>query len=180
MRSTHHPSVFRVLRGLPVLFAAACAGTQGAAAPPQTVRTDVAIRTAGVPAPLECGDGSGQTAVAAIGDAGGTVAVRGHSLAVPANAVGAATPFTITEDAGPHVRVEVGPHGTRFARDATLTLSYARCPGNPGADRKLTILEVRPGSVEVMRELPSVVDSLARTVSTPALDHLSGYLIGGN
>ncbi|MBW3571257.1 MAG: hypothetical protein KY467_09135 [Gemmatimonadetes bacterium] len=178
MRKPRNPAVFRVICGLPVLFAAACSGGHAPPAPPPAGGPE--LRTHAAHTPLECGEGSGQTATAEIGEQGGTVAVRGHALAVPANAVSTRTPFTLTEERGPYVRVEVGPHGTRFGRNATLTLSYARCPGNPGAVRQLTILEVRSGTVDVIRALPSVVDSVARTVSTPALDHLSGYLIGGN
>ncbi len=129
--------------------------------------------------PLVCGQGNGTSAQAAIDAQGGTVTVRGHSLTVPAGAVSARTEFTITEVQTDFVRVEVQPHGTKFGKNATLVLSYARCGGNPNGYGDLRIVEVVSGSTKVIRVMPSQVDSATRTVRTTGLDHLSGYLIAG-
>jgi hypothetical protein len=129
--------------------------------------------------PLACAAGDGSTVTATIGSAGGRVAVRGHSLTVPASAVDNPTTFRITERSATHIGVEIEPHGQAFGRNATLTLSYARCGGNPAGFQNLRVVEVRPGTTEFIRVLPSAVDSVGRTVTTTSLDHLSGYLIAG-
>jgi hypothetical protein len=130
--------------------------------------------------PVECGQGSGQSAAAGVDGAGGTITVGGHSLILPPQAVTSRTTFTITERAAGHIGVEVEPHGTQFGRNAMLVLSFARCGGSPAGFRDLRVVEVRKGTTEVIRVMPSVVNVQARTVTTTGLEHLSGYLIGGN
>jgi hypothetical protein len=165
MRNPRNRRTFVLLRALPLLLAAAaCRDTSG----PRDYD------------PVECGQGNGQAAEAAIDAAGGTVTVNGHSLTVPAQAVSARTTFSITERAAGHIGVEVQPHGTQFAQNATLTLSFARCGGEPAGFKDLRVVEVRSGTTEVIRVLPSVVNTQTRTVTTTGLNHLSGYLVGGN
>jgi hypothetical protein len=172
MRSTHHPAPRTLaLRALPLLLAAACASHD----PPWP---DTGGGAAGRPVAVVCGRGNGESQARAIGAGGGTVAVDRHSLAVPAGGVGARTTFTIMEVASPTIRVELGPDGTTFESPATLTLSFARCGGLPRGFKDLQILQV-DGNDSVIAALPSTVDVRARTVSAP-LQHLSGYLIGGN
>lgn len=130
--------------------------------------------------PVECGTGSGASDSAVIGPAGGRVAVRGHSLTVPPGAVARMVTFHITEHPGRYLKVDVQPEGTSFADSATLTLSYARCGGKPAGFGALSVAQVDPRTNDVLQTFPSVTDTTARTVSTPALRHLSGYLLGGN
>ncbi|HEU4885176.1 MAG TPA: hypothetical protein VFT45_23140 [Longimicrobium sp.] len=130
--------------------------------------------------PVECGQGTGQSAAAGVDAAGGTITVGGHALILPAQAVTSRTTFTITERAAGHIGVEVEPHGTTFGRSATLVLSFARCGGLPAGFDDLRVVEVRQGTTEVIRVMPSVVNAETRTVTTTGLQHLSGYLIGGN
>lgn len=165
MRSTRHTLRSPALCALALLLAAGC--RKG----PSSTNAYV---------PVECGQGNGQSNAVAIGDAGGTVTMGGHSLTVPAQAVSGRTTFTITERAAGHIGVEVEPHGTQFAKNATLTLSFGRCGGNPAGFEDLRVVEVRRGSTEIIRVLPSVVNTQARTVTTTGLQHLSGYLVGGN
>lgn len=172
MRSIHHRSPLTVvLRALPLLLTAACASH--AAPVPDSGRG-----ATGKPVAVVCGRGTGQSRAQPIGVRGATVAVDRHSLTVPEGGVGASTTFTITEVASPAIRVELGPSGTRFGTPATLTLSFARCGGVPRGFRDLQILQV-DGNDSVIAVLPSTVDPRARTVSAP-LQHLSGYLVGGN
>lgn len=168
MRSHGFHARTRIIHVAPLLIAAACASHAGGGG-----GGGGGVSTT----PLQCAGGSGQSATAEIGEAGGTVSVRGHSLTVPPGALNGRTPFTITEWESGYVGVEVGPHGTQFARNATLTLSYARCPGSY---RDLTIVYVREQGKEVVQALPTTVNPQARTVTTQGLQHLSGYLIGGN
>lgn len=165
MRVIHRRRLRSLLVGTPLLLASACGDGTG-------IRTNQYQ-------PLVCATGDGSTATAVIGAAGGRVTVRGHSLTVPASAVGSPTTFRITERAATFIGVEVEPHGQAFGRNATLTLSYARCGGNPAGFQNLRVVEVRSGTTDIIRVLPSAVDSAGRTVSTASLNHLSGYLIAG-
>lgn len=172
MRTTHHAPRFPVLRALPLLLVAACGG-HGPYPPPDDGGNRGASR------PVECGEGSGASAGAEIGRLGGMVGVRGHSLDVPADAVGNPERFTIMERRSAHIAVDVGPHGASFnSKRATLTLSYARCGGFPAGFTTLQIAEVPPGGTGILRTMPSTVDSTNQTVSTTT-EHLSGYLIVG-
>ncbi|HEU4885175.1 MAG TPA: hypothetical protein VFT45_23135 [Longimicrobium sp.] len=172
MRSTHHPSARTLaLRALPLLLAAACA-SQGAPVP------DNGGGVSGRPQAVVCGRGNGQFDAKPIGAGGGTLVAYRHELFVPKDAVGARTTLTIMEVASTSIRVELGPDGTTFEKPATLTLSFARCGGMPRGFRDLQILQV-DGNDSVIAALPSTVDVGRRTVSAP-LQHLSGYLIGGN
>jgi hypothetical protein len=164
MPTSHRRSLVLLRRALPLLLVGACS------------RDSVGLNDY---RPLECGQGNGAAAAVAIGPEGGTVTVRGHSLTVPAGAVNARTPFSITEDRTGYIGVEVRPHGTQFLKDATLSLSYGRCGGNPAGFRNLRIVEVDSGTTKVRRVMPTVVDSATRTVRTSRLNHLSGYLIAG-
>lgn len=157
------PSI--VLRALPLLLMVGCRSGPSA---PRAYE------------PVECGQGSGQSAAAGVDVAGGTITVGGHALILPAQAVTSRTTFTITERAAGHIGVEVEPHGTQFGRNATLVLSFARCGGSPAGFQDLRVVEVRQGTTEIIRVMPSVVNVQARTVTTTGLQHLSGYLIGGN
>ncbi len=129
--------------------------------------------------PLTCAGGTGASASNTIGPAGGTVTVNGNSLIIPAGALGSQLTFRITERQDRSVGVEVEPHGTQFSKDATLALSYARC-GRPDGYKDFRVVEVETGTTRVIRTLPSQVDSATRTVRTTRLNHLSGYLVGGN
>lgn len=170
MRDTNHPRISLLARALPLLVAAACAsGHRGGGAGEYELVT--------------CGEGSGETVSEEITDDGGTVQVRDHFLTVPRNAVNRRTRFTITDRPGRYVGVEVGPHGTRFGngKRAQLTLSYARCGDSLAGYSDLRVVHVRPDTPVVIRVLDSQVDPEARTVTTvEGLEHLSGYLIGGN
>lgn len=166
MSTPHRRPLVLLRRALPLLLIGACKSDGGLG--PNDY------------APLQCGQGNGAAASNAIGPEGGTVTVRGHSLTVPAGAVNARTEFSITEDRTGYIGVEVLPHGTQFLKDATLSLSYGRCGGNPAGFRDLRILEVESGTTRPKRVMPTVVDSATRTVRTSRLNHLSGYLVGGN
>lgn len=172
MRTTHHPSPRTLaLRALPLLLAAACA-SHGTPVP------DTDFVPGGRPVVVHCGRGNGRSDAERIGPRGGTVEVDRHSLTVPAGAVDTSTSFTIMEVPSRSILVEVGPSGTTFQDSAKLTLSYARCGGFPRGFKHLQILQVDAND-SVIAVLPSTVDKRRKTVSAE-LQHLSGYLIGGN
>ncbi|WP_420126075.1 hypothetical protein [Longimicrobium sp.] len=166
MRITRHPLRSPALCALALLLVAGCSKAPSA--------TSAYV-------PVECGQGNGQSRAAEIGEGGGSVAVGPHTLIVPPQALSGRTTFTITERAAGHIGVEVEPHGTPFAKNATLILSFARCGGPPAGFQDLRVVEVqRNGRTEIIRVMPSTVNVQERTVTTTGLRHLSGYLIGGN
>jgi hypothetical protein len=166
MRSIHHRRVRSLLRAVPILLLATCVNFN-TRPPPGQYRL------------VQCGRGNGATATAEVGPAGGRVAVGRNSLHIPPQAVNNATAFRITELDSAYVGVEVQPHGTVFNRDATLTLSYARCGGFPQGFDSLYIVQVNPGNNAVMQVFSTSINRDSSTVSTSGLGHLSGYLLAG-
>lgn len=146
----------------------------------------VACASAGPPPPpprvvglLECGEAPSEASAASVVDSrGDALAVRGHVFRLSPGAVPGRERFEMSERRTRHVGVDITPHGFRFAGEATITLSYARC-GTLPAGFNPAIVEVRPGStVTVGMPLPSEWNAEARTV-TARIEHLSGYLISG-
>ena len=108
-----------------------------------------------------------------VGPSGGTIRVGPHSLFIPENALSQRTMITATAPSGSLVEVEFEPHGLKFERKTTLTMSYRDCgllkgvlPQIVYADDKNNILE----------QLLSVVDLFRRTVSAKT-DHFSSYIL---
>jgi hypothetical protein len=107
-----------------------------------------------------------------VGPAGGVIQVGPHSLVIPAGALDRPVAITASTSAANHVRVDFQPERLRFARAATLRLSYAHCPAAPllpkvvYVDNLLSILEL----------LPSLNDLGGKRV-TAKLRHFSGYAI---
>lgn len=168
MRPIHLRRLRWLLRGTAILLLAACGGHSSRLKPPP-----------GQYRLVQCGRGDGSTGTAHVGPAGGRVSVNRHSLSIPPQAVGNATAFRITELDSAYVGVELQPHGTAFSRDATLTLSYARCGGFPPGFDSLVIVQVNPGNNAVIESFPTSINRDSSTVSTSGLKHLSGYLIAG-
>lgn len=107
---------------------------------------------------------------------GGRLVLPGGELQVPVGALSTAitlsartaaslSPATNIEQAGP--LFEFGPTGTTFDREATLKLSYS----GSAIQSRVVIGELSP-SRKFVRLVPSVVDSLNKTVSGP-VDHFS-------
>ncbi len=124
--------------------------------------------------PLLCPTDASYTASKRIGPWGGTLRVGPHTLTVPAGALSADTWITATAPKGSYAEVQFQPHGLRFKRDVTLTISYAQCGllnfRNPPvivyADDKRTILEI----------LESTLNRRNETI-TGKTDHFSSYIL---
>ncbi|HYT82722.1 MAG TPA: hypothetical protein VEK86_04680 [Gemmatimonadales bacterium] len=94
-------------------------------APPQASLIGGLLGAVGL---LQCTDLSYASATQTIRSAGGTIRVGPHTLTVPAGAL--ASPVAITGEivTGRGVNaVDFPPDGLRFARSASLTMSYANC-----------------------------------------------------
>ena len=135
--------------------------------------TDLAGRILPIKGLLECRVTQSYSTTQVVGPSGGTIRVGPHSLVIPQNALSERTTITATAPAGSLVEVEFAPHGLKFARSTTLTMSYRDCGVLKGvlpqivyADEKNNILE----------QLLSIVNLLNRTVSAKT-DHFSSYIL---
>lgn len=158
-----------LIRISPLLVIACASGGGPPASPPVAQEFEL----------LRCERVSPASAEAEVDARGDTLRVRGHRFVLPPRAVNGRVPFVVRERATGHVGVDIRPDGTRFQQPAQLTLSYARCRNLP-SDFMPAVVEVNHGGTRIVGEpLPGTVDTEARTV-TVDIQHLSGYLIGGN
>ena len=85
---------------------------------------------------------------AVIGPAGGQIVVGAHRLVIPAGALSAPVRITAEQVSGTVNSVRFSPEGLKFAKPATLTLSYGNCLLTPLSkqvvytNEQLRILEV--------------------------------------
>ncbi len=124
--------------------------------------------------PLVCPTRDSYSATKTIGRNGGTLRVGPHTLVVPYGALPADTRITATAPRGSYAEVQFQPHGLKFERPVTLTISYEQCgllrfsepPVIVYADEKRNILEV----------LRSTIDRRRETI-TGKTDHFSSYIL---
>jgi hypothetical protein len=135
--------------------------------------TDLAAQVLPIKGLLACNVTQTYSTTQSVGPLGGTIRVGPHSLVIPANALSARTTITATAPAGKIVEVEFYPHGLKFQKQTTLTMSYRDCgllkdvlPQIVYADDKNNIIE----------QLLSLVNILNRTVSAKT-DHFSSYIL---
>ena len=174
---------FRVLfAALLVTIAAACSSEKAptlapSPAPELSLIGDLtgAVTTLLEPAEglLACNVTQSYTTTKAIGPMGGTIKVGPHSLVIPPDALTSTLFITATAPKGKVVEVEFQPHGLKFRRPTSLTMSYRDCnlvsqllPRIVYADDKYNILET----------FLTIPDVLRQTV-TAKTDHFSSYLL---
>ena len=109
-----------------------------------------------------------------IGPEGGTLAVSGYVLTVPAGALDSAVSITAVapSDTVNHVRFQ--PEGLTFQQPTSLTLSYANCDLLGSLAPKQ--IAYTTDSLVILEFLPSLDDLLSQTV-TAQLQHFSEYAI---
>lgn len=119
-----------------------------------------------------------------IGSAGGTVALFGHSLSVPAGAVSQPTVFTITQLPTGYLEVDlralvvglwgtrdVGSGGFQDGKRVRFRMSYAAATGAIDPSRLVILRLLDDGGIE---EIPTSVDPSTETVVVD-LEHFSRY-----
>jgi hypothetical protein len=124
--------------------------------------------------PLVCPTDASYTASKKIGPWGGTLRFGPHTLTVPAGALSADTWITATAPKGSYAEVQFQPHGLKFKRDVSVTISYAQCgllnfrrpPVMVYTDDNRTILEI----------LESTLNRRNETI-TGKTDHFSSYIL---
>jgi len=124
---------------------------------------------------LRCSDLPYASATQTIGSGGGTIRVGPHTLTVPPGAL--AAPVTITGQivTGRGVNdVRFAPDGLRFARSASLTMSYANC--NLLGQLLPKRIAYVSGGLDILYYLLSIDNVLAKKV-TGRVDHFSDYAV---
>jgi hypothetical protein len=126
---------------------------------------------------LACDVRQTYTTTKVIGREGGTIQVGAHSLVIPRDALTSPQTITATAPRGNVVEVEFQPHGLRFARPTTLTMSYRECGLVKSVLKKLNprIVYVDENR-NILETLLSLPDLLRQTV-TAKTDHFSSYMV---
>jgi hypothetical protein len=113
------------------------------------------------------------TSSAVIGPQGGRINVGPHSLTIPKGALKSNVRITARIPRENVASVQLTPEGLKFAKPATLSMSYAHC-------RKLLPLPTRivytTDDLKILQLLESLDISREKRVTSP-LDHFSKYAV---
>lgn len=107
-----------------------------------------------------------------VGSAGGTILVGTHRLVIPAGALASPVKITAEQVTGRVNSVRFAPEGLKFAKPATLTLSYANCSPLMLLKRVAYTNEL----LGILELLPSLDDLRTKSVSAP-IRHFSRYAV---
>ncbi len=153
--------------------------------PTQTAAVEVrrprmAVADAPAPQLLVCPTQEEASARAVIGPQGGTLGARGTSITIPAGVVPVPTQFEVLVPVSNYMEVEihaVGQSSYTFAQPATITINYARCPGEAiPAYATLEGAYIESGTRRVLERMGGTTDKTGRKV-TFTTGHLSGYAV---
>jgi hypothetical protein len=114
-----------------------------------------------------------------IGPRGGTLALDGHSLVVPPGAVRRHVQFTLSARPAKEVMIDISADGRShfaFTRPVVITISYARCSGQPLQSSNLRAWYVDGSNGRLLREMRGQADEKAHTITFP-VRHLSTYAV---
>ncbi len=107
-----------------------------------------------------------------VGSAGGTIAVGTHRLVIPAGALANPVQIKAEQMTGRVNSVRFSPEGLKFAKPATLRLSYSNCSPLLLLKRVVYTNEL----LGILELLPSIDDLRTRTVSG-SIRHFSRYAV---
>ena len=137
--------------------------------------TEVLVRTvSALLQPLVCPAERSYYDSEVIGRQGGTIQVGKHRLYIPEGALTQYTRITATAPSGNYAEVRFEPHGLKFQKPVTLTLSYESCRlGGKSSPPTIVYTDDERNILEVFR---TEVDPWRETVSAKT-NHFSGYLL---
>ena len=135
--------------------------------------TDVADHVLPIKGLLACNVTESYSTTQSVGPNGGTMRVGPHTLTIPPYALSETTRITATAPAGQIVEVQFQPHGLKFAKKTTLTMSYRDCGLLKGVLPQIVYADDERNIVE---RLLSLIDLFRRTVSAKT-DHFSSYIL---
>ena len=107
-----------------------------------------------------------------VGTAGGTIVIGTHRLMIPAGALAKSVQIKAEQVTGRVNSVRFSPEGLKFAKPATLTLSYSNCSPLLLLKRVVYTNEL----LSILELLPSIDDLRTRTVSA-SIRHFSRYAV---
>jgi hypothetical protein len=107
-----------------------------------------------------------------VGTAGGTIVIGTHRLVIPAGALAKPVQIKAEQVTGRVNSVRFSPEGLKFAKPATLTLSYGNCSPLLLLKRVVYTNEL----LSILELLPSVDDLRTRAVSA-SIRHFSRYAV---
>ncbi|HET7459379.1 MAG TPA: hypothetical protein VFJ74_17135 [Gemmatimonadaceae bacterium] len=122
---------------------------------------------------LTCSQQNQLTASKYIGPLGGSITVGDHKLVVPMGALTQTVYITATQQSGTIAEIDFQPHGLKFAKPASLTMSYSSCSTSSGSVQSIVYLN---DSNQII-ETPPSVDKATSDVVTASIGHFSGYAI---
>jgi len=148
--------------------------------PASFIEGDSAQLASPEPRLLVCQTAETRAARATIGPEGGTISTRGSAITMPPGAVPTPTEFEFVVPASPYMELEihaVGMDSYIFDKPATITINYARCPGDAvPPDAKLKGVHIDDVSKQVLEVLGGVPDRVGQKISF-STGHLSGYAV---
>ena len=128
---------------------------------------------------VECPSSTTYSTAGSILPLGGTVSLRGHSVALPLGAVALPVSIGIEEPASRFMMIDLSANGHdhyQFLSPIRVTISYARC-SRANIDRgPLSVWLVDPATGALLENMGGVDNKQTRTI-TFETDHFSGYAI---
>lgn len=108
-----------------------------------------------------------------IGPYGGTLTIGDHQLIIPPGALSQYVLISGTRQGGSIAEVDFQPHGLRFARPATLRLSYSNCTVSRGSVQRIVYVD----DAKTILETPASLDDQRNDAVSAAINHFSGYAV---
>ena len=121
---------------------------------------------------LTCSAQPYATKTQTVGSAGGTIVVGTHRLVIPAGALSSPVQIKAEQVTGKVNSVRFSPDGLKFAKPATLRLSYSNCSSLLLVKRVVYTNEL----LGILELLPSLDDLRTKSVSAP-IRHFSRYAV---
>ena len=120
-----------------------------------------------------CSSQSPVTSSKYIGPYGGTLTIGDHQLIVPPGALSQYVLISGTRQSGSIAEVDFQPHGLRFAKPATLRLSYSNCTVSSGSVQRIVYVD----DAKTILETPASLDDQRNDAVSAAINHFSGYAV---
>lgn len=122
---------------------------------------------------LSCPSQDQITASKVIGPLGGSLVVGDHELVVPAGALSQNVTISGTRVSGSVAEVDFQPHGLKFAKPATLRLSYSVCKTSQKNVQSIVYVD----DAQQILESPQSTDDAKTDKVTAWINHFSGYAV---
>ena len=157
---------------LAVMVACSAADDSAGPTPPSELQVGGALLSLGDLHLLACSAQPYAVRTQTVGTAGGTIVVGTHRLVIPAGALAKPVQIKAEQLTGKVNSVRFSPEGLKFAKPATLSLSYSNCSPLLLLKRVVYTNEL----LGILELLPSLDDLRTKTVSAP-IRHFSRYAV---